>query len=149
MAKPDHDALPIFTAWLQFLEWLLPATEKFPKRVRFTFADMGDESYFSANPVSSSQARHRHGEAFLFALAIQRVFLAELGRFGRRTLKEDAVRVGFDDLWAGRQTRRIRRTPAMTSRGPEPTLLGDASCRSETPDLRGPVVDNAALRPVH
>lgn len=31
--------LPIFTRWTQFLEWLLPATEKFPKRVRFTFAD--------------------------------------------------------------------------------------------------------------
>ena len=24
---------------MQFLEWLLPTTEKFPKRVRFTFAD--------------------------------------------------------------------------------------------------------------
>lgn len=39
MTKPDQDDLSIFTAWLQFLEWLLPATEKFPKRVRFTFAD--------------------------------------------------------------------------------------------------------------
>ena len=33
------DELPIFSRWMQFLEWLLPATEKFPKRVRFTFAD--------------------------------------------------------------------------------------------------------------
>jgi hypothetical protein len=24
---------------MQFLEWLLPTTEKFPKRVRFTFSD--------------------------------------------------------------------------------------------------------------
>jgi hypothetical protein len=37
MARPEE--LPIFTRWMQFLEWLLPATEKFPKRVRFTFAD--------------------------------------------------------------------------------------------------------------
>ncbi len=37
MARPDE--LPIFSRWMQFLEWLLPATEKFPKRVRFTFAD--------------------------------------------------------------------------------------------------------------
>jgi hypothetical protein len=36
---PIAEELPIFTAWMQFLEWLLPATEKFPKRVRFTFAD--------------------------------------------------------------------------------------------------------------
>lgn len=36
---PKTDELPIFTQWMQFLEWLLPTTEKFPKRVRFTFAD--------------------------------------------------------------------------------------------------------------
>jgi hypothetical protein len=39
MTPDDQEDLPIFTAWMQFLEWLLPATEKFPKRVRFTFAD--------------------------------------------------------------------------------------------------------------
>lgn len=33
------DEFPILARWMQFLEWLLPATEKFPKRVRFTFAD--------------------------------------------------------------------------------------------------------------
>jgi hypothetical protein len=37
MHPPEE--LPIFTRWVQFLEWLLPATEKFPKRVRSTFAD--------------------------------------------------------------------------------------------------------------
>ncbi len=31
--------LPVFVKWLDFLEWLLPVTEKFPKRVRFTFSD--------------------------------------------------------------------------------------------------------------
>jgi len=31
--------LPIFTQWIAFLEWLLPVTEGFPKRVRFTFSD--------------------------------------------------------------------------------------------------------------
>jgi hypothetical protein len=40
MSKAED--LPIFTAWMQFLDWLLPATEKFPKRVRFTFADRID-----------------------------------------------------------------------------------------------------------
>ena len=39
MPRPEPDELPIFTHWMQFLEWLLPALEKFPKRVRFTFAD--------------------------------------------------------------------------------------------------------------
>lgn len=36
---PKAEELPIFVRWLEFLAWLLPATEKFPKRVRFTFAD--------------------------------------------------------------------------------------------------------------
>ncbi len=35
--KPND--LPIFTRWYAFLEWLLPVTEGFPKRVRFTFSD--------------------------------------------------------------------------------------------------------------
>jgi len=39
MAMPKPDEPVIFVRWMQFLEWLLPATEKFPKRVRFTFAD--------------------------------------------------------------------------------------------------------------
>ena len=39
---PKAEDLPIFTAWMQFLDWLLPTTEKFPKRVRFTFADRID-----------------------------------------------------------------------------------------------------------
>jgi len=30
------DELPILAAWLAFLGWLLPTTEKFPHRVRFT-----------------------------------------------------------------------------------------------------------------
>lgn len=31
--------LPVFVKWLDFLEWLLPVTENFPKRVRFIFSD--------------------------------------------------------------------------------------------------------------
>ncbi len=34
-----HSDLPVFVKWMDFLEWLLPVTEKFPKRVRFTFCD--------------------------------------------------------------------------------------------------------------
>ncbi|MCP4752275.1 MAG: four helix bundle protein, partial [Proteobacteria bacterium] len=30
--------LPLFVHWTAFLKWLLHATEKFPKRVRFTFS---------------------------------------------------------------------------------------------------------------
>lgn len=32
----------IFVKWMEFLKWLLPVTEKFPKRVRFTLADRID-----------------------------------------------------------------------------------------------------------
>ncbi len=33
-----HDDLKVFVRWRRFLAWLLSATEKFPKRVRFTFS---------------------------------------------------------------------------------------------------------------
>ena len=33
------EELPIFVKWVAFLKWLLPTVDKFPKRVRFTFAD--------------------------------------------------------------------------------------------------------------
>lgn len=31
--------LPIFAKWLEFLKWLLPTLEKFPKKVRFTITN--------------------------------------------------------------------------------------------------------------
>ena len=34
-ATRDED-LPVFVRWVEFVKWLLPTTEKFPKRVRFT-----------------------------------------------------------------------------------------------------------------
>lgn len=37
--NPKNNDLPVFVIWMDFLKWLLPTTEKFPKRVRFTFAD--------------------------------------------------------------------------------------------------------------
>ena len=42
MTRNAHDDLPIFVLWMEFLKWLLHTTEKFPKSVRFTFADRID-----------------------------------------------------------------------------------------------------------
>jgi hypothetical protein len=39
MPNPPPEELPIFTHWMQFVEWLLTTTERFPKRVRFTFSE--------------------------------------------------------------------------------------------------------------
>lgn len=39
MSLSKEQELPILVKWMEFLKWLLPAMEKFPKRVRFTFAD--------------------------------------------------------------------------------------------------------------
>lgn len=39
MKKPNDDELPIFVKWMEFLEWLLPTTAKFPRKVRHTFAE--------------------------------------------------------------------------------------------------------------
>ena len=38
MQKSNQD-LPVFVKWIDFLEWLLPVTERFPKRVRFSFSE--------------------------------------------------------------------------------------------------------------
>ena len=37
LPAPD-DELPVFVKWIEFLEWLLPTTAKFPHKARFTFA---------------------------------------------------------------------------------------------------------------
>jgi hypothetical protein len=42
MTRPTDDDLPVFTHWLDFLAWLLPTTEKFPQKIRFTFASRID-----------------------------------------------------------------------------------------------------------
>ena len=34
--------MPIFVAWPDFLQWLLPTTAKLPKHIRFTFVDRMD-----------------------------------------------------------------------------------------------------------
>lgn len=36
------EELPIFSKWVDFLNWLLPVTSKFPKSVRFTFSQRID-----------------------------------------------------------------------------------------------------------
>ena len=41
-AQRRHEDLPVFVRWMAFIKWLLPTTEKFPKRVRFTFANRID-----------------------------------------------------------------------------------------------------------
>ena len=37
MSKQPHETLPVFVEWMRFLQWLMPTTANFPKRVRFTF----------------------------------------------------------------------------------------------------------------
>lgn len=39
MNRDTSDVPIIFVKWMEFLTWLLPVTEKFPKRIRFTLAN--------------------------------------------------------------------------------------------------------------
>ena len=39
---PKGEDLPVFVRWMEFLRWMLPTTEKFPKKVRFTFSNRID-----------------------------------------------------------------------------------------------------------
>ena len=41
-AQRAHEDLPVFVRWVEFVKWLLPTTEKFPRRVRFTFSNRID-----------------------------------------------------------------------------------------------------------
>lgn len=38
-SSAEFEDLPIFVKWTDFLKWLLHTTDKFPKKVRFTFSD--------------------------------------------------------------------------------------------------------------
>lgn len=40
-ARREGD-LPVFVAWLDYLQWLLPTTAKLPRHIRFTFANRID-----------------------------------------------------------------------------------------------------------
>lgn len=42
MNPQNSGDLPIFVKWTEFLSWLLPTTEKFPHKIRFTFANRID-----------------------------------------------------------------------------------------------------------
>lgn len=38
-SSENFQDLPVFVKWTEFLKWLVHTTEKFPKKVRFTFSD--------------------------------------------------------------------------------------------------------------
>ena len=38
MTEEFNQDLPIFIKWMDFLKWVLHTTDKFPKKVRFTFS---------------------------------------------------------------------------------------------------------------
>ncbi|MGE3538493.1 MAG: diversity-generating retroelement protein Avd [Candidatus Tectimicrobiota bacterium] len=62
MSSPPHEELPIFTRWMDFLAWLLPVTEKFPHKARFTFANRIDNLALDLveDLVEARYARAKH-----------------------------------------------------------------------------------------
>lgn len=55
------DDLPIFTRWLDFVNWLLPATEKFPRKVRFSLSQRIDNLALDVveDLVEARYSRHK------------------------------------------------------------------------------------------
>ncbi|MBI3019455.1 MAG: hypothetical protein HYY61_06155 [Deltaproteobacteria bacterium] len=49
--------LPIFVKWIDFLKWLLKTTEKFPKKVRFTFKKKHCIDFEEAQKIWESKIR--------------------------------------------------------------------------------------------
>jgi hypothetical protein len=43
MSKKTDEELPVFVKWMEFLEWLMPVTAKFPKTARFSIAQRIEE----------------------------------------------------------------------------------------------------------
>ena len=62
MSNPTTDEdLPVFVRWTEFVKWLLPTTEKFPKRLRFTFSSRIDNLALDVveDLVEARYARHK------------------------------------------------------------------------------------------
>jgi len=62
MPLEPHDDLPIFVQWTAFLAWLLPTTEKFPQKIRFTFSNRIDNLVLDLvdDLVEARYARDKH-----------------------------------------------------------------------------------------
>ena len=74
MPRNDDD-LPVFVRWVEFVKWLLPTTEKFPKRVRFTFANRIDNLALDVveDLVEARYARRRADRLKQINLKLERV----------------------------------------------------------------------------
>lgn len=57
----SHEELPVFVRWYRFVGWLFNATEKFPKRVRFTLSSRLDNLALEVleNIIEAAYTRNR------------------------------------------------------------------------------------------
>jgi hypothetical protein len=98
MTEHNPDDLPIFVQWIDFLAWLLPTTEKFPHKVRFTFANRIDnlaldivEDLVEARYASDKRATLGRANLRLEKLRVLLRLCHELGHLSH-TRYEHAVR---------------------------------------------------------
>ncbi|NOT60535.1 MAG: diversity-generating retroelement protein Avd [Acidobacteria bacterium] len=61
---PDGD-LPVFVKWMEFLEWLLPTTDKFPRKVRHSFGQRIEELALDVVEDLIEARYHRDRQAML------------------------------------------------------------------------------------
>lgn len=65
----SHNEMPIFTRTFDFLTWLLPVTNNFPRAHRFTFTQRLLDAAFDLRE-RLEEANHRQGKARLERLAL-------------------------------------------------------------------------------
>ena len=64
-AKSGARELRALTAWMEFLEWLLPTTQKFPKSVRFTLTTRIDNLALDVAMMLTEAQYTRHPDNHL------------------------------------------------------------------------------------
>ena len=108
--------LPVFVRWMEFVQWLLPATEKFPKRLRFTLTNRIDnlaldiveelvEARYASQKHEQLQAVNRKLERLRILLRLAHHFQAlphQQYEFAMRALDEVGRMVGG---WIKQQVR--------------------------------------------
>ncbi|MCY4643825.1 MAG: diversity-generating retroelement protein Avd [Bacteriovoracales bacterium] len=110
MTQPSRGGaeLPLFVKWLEFLKWLFPTLDKFPKKSRFTVAirlqnmaldivDLLVESKYSREKIARLKKVNLHLEKMRILLRISheiKLMPAKSYHFAMKQINEAGMMVG-------------------------------------------------------
>jgi four helix bundle protein len=99
-ASQDIHDLPVFVKWTDFLKWLLHATDKFPKKVRFTFSDRINNLALSVveELVEARYSSHKKVILKTANLRLEKLRILLRISYESRFLSQDAYKHGIYSL---------------------------------------------------